>query len=77
VGAHARRVQPFRAARRLFGEDSIVGVSLREPLDDQLMRSAIARGAERVASEPAPFARPARRLRRRAPASWATRLAVR
>jgi len=45
---HPRRVQPFRAARRLFGEDSIVGVSLREHLDDQLMRSPIARGAERV-----------------------------
>jgi len=45
---HARRIQPFRAARRFFREDSIVGVNLREPLDYQLMRSAIARGAERV-----------------------------
>ena len=45
---HARRVQPFRATRRLFGEDSIVGVSFGEGLDDQLMRSAIARGAECV-----------------------------
>jgi hypothetical protein len=45
---HARCVKPFRAARRLFGEDSIVGVGLREALDDQFMGSAIARGAERV-----------------------------